>query len=298
MDDIFVLFRKEEHLELYLNYFNSCHENIKFTSEKETNNKLSFLDIEISRGKNQFITSVYCKLTFSGVFSHFDSFIPRGYKFNLVSTLIFCHYSICCSMELFHKKIMQLKEIFEKNGYDNKFFDRCLQTFLNKIYSKKVPQHTVPKTDLYIFFPYLGKLSLSARSTLEKTIRDILPCVNLKVVFRIKNRLSSKFTFKDKISKEMRSLLCYKFQCSSCNATYYGKTKRHFKVRVSEHMGVSARTGKNIKCTKISAVLNHMLVCNNIVSFENFSVLANGTNDFRIKLRESLRVIVLLFGAP
>ena len=78
-------------------------------------------------------------------------------------------------MELFHKEIMQLKEIFEKNGYDNNFFDRCLRTFLNKIYSKKVPQHTVPKKDLYIFLSYLGKLSLSARSTLENTIRDILP---------------------------------------------------------------------------------------------------------------------------
>ena len=42
--DIFVLFRKEEHLNLFLNYFNSCYENIKFTSEEETNNKLSFLD--------------------------------------------------------------------------------------------------------------------------------------------------------------------------------------------------------------------------------------------------------------
>ena len=102
-------------------------------------------------------------------------------------------------MELFHMEIMQLKEIFEKNGYDNKFFDRCLRTFLNKIYSKKVSQNTVPKKDIYIFLPYLGKLSLSARSTLEKTIRDILPCVNLKVIFSIKNRLSSTFTFKDKI---------------------------------------------------------------------------------------------------
>ena len=107
VDNIFVLFRNEEHLILLLiNYFNSCHENIKFTCEKETNNKLSFLDIEISRDKNQFITSVYRKPTFSGVFSHFDSFIPRGYKFNLVSTLIFPCYSICCSMELFHKEIM------------------------------------------------------------------------------------------------------------------------------------------------------------------------------------------------
>ena len=107
---------------------------------------------------------------------------------------------------------------------------------------------------------------------------DILPCVNLKAVFRIKNRLSSRFTFKDKISKEMRSLLCYKFQRSSRNATYYGKTTRHFKVRVSEHMGVSARMGKNIESTKKSAVPGHM-------PFEDFSVFANGTNDFRIKLQ-------------
>ena len=150
-------------------------------------------------------------------------------------------------------------------------------------------QHTVPKKDLYIFLPYLGEFSLSARSTLEKTIRDIFSCVNLKVVFRIKNILGSKFTFKDKISKEMRPLLCYKFQCSSCNTTYYGKTKRQFKVCVSELMGVSTSTGKNIKSTKSSAVRD-MLVCNNIVSFEDFSILANGSNNFRIKLQESLLI--------
>ena len=68
----------------------------------------------------------------------------------------------------------------------------------------------------------------------------------------------------------MHSFLSYKFQCSSCNATYYGKTKRHFKDRVSEHMGASARTGKNIKSTKNSCMRDHMLVCNNIVSFEDF----------------------------
>ena len=33
-----------------------------------------------------------------------------------------------------------------------------------------------------------------------------------------------------------------------------------------------------------------MLVCNNIASFEDFFVLANGTNDFRIKLQESLLI--------
>ena len=33
-----------------------------------------------------------------------------------------------------------------------------------------------------------------------------------------------------------------------------------------------------------------MLVCNNIVSFEDFSVLGDGANDFRIKLHESLLI--------
>ena len=55
-------------------------------------------------------------------------------------------------------------------------------------------------------------------------------------------------------------------------------------------MGVSACTGKNIKSTKNSAVLDHILVCNSIVSFEDFSVLSNGTNDFRTKLQEILLI--------
>ena len=33
-----------------------------------------------------------------------------------------------------------------------------------------------------------------------------------------------------------------------------------------------------------------MLVCNNIESFEDFFVSANGTNDFRIKLQEILLI--------
>ena len=58
-------------------------------------------------------------------------------------------------------------------------------------------------------------------------------------------------------------------------------------------MGVSARAGENIKCTKSSAVRDHMLVCDNIVPFEDFTVLGNGTNAkyfFSIKLQICLLV--------
>ena len=57
----------------------------------------------------------------------------------------------------------------------------------------------------------------------------------------------------------MSSLLCYKLQCSSCNATYYGKAKRHFKGHASEHMGVSSHTGKNIKSTRNNFIYYYLL---------------------------------------
>ena len=41
--------------------------------------------------------------------------------------------------------------------------------------------------------------------------------------------------------------LAYKRKCRGCNATYYGKTKCHFKVRICEHLGISYPTGKNVK---------------------------------------------------
>ena len=49
------------------------------------------------------------------------------------------------------------------------------------------------------------------RSTLQKPIRDVLLFANLKVIFRMKNRLISKLTFKGKIFKKCILLFCYKF---------------------------------------------------------------------------------------
>ena len=44
------------------------------------------------------------------------------------------------------------------------------------------------------------------------------------------------------------------------------------------------------KSTKNSAVCDHMLITNNIMSFADFSVLANGTSNFKIKLQENILI--------
>ena len=47
---------------------------MKFSFEEGKNGNLSFLDVEVSREGNKFPTTVYDKPTFSGVYTHFDSF--------------------------------------------------------------------------------------------------------------------------------------------------------------------------------------------------------------------------------
>ena len=82
VDDTFLLYRSKHHIEKFRNYLNLQYKNIKFTFETENENSISFLDIKITRDNNKFMTSVYRKPTFIGVFSNFGSFIPKSCKCN------------------------------------------------------------------------------------------------------------------------------------------------------------------------------------------------------------------------
>ena len=88
---------------------------MKFSFEEEKNGKLSFLDVEVSREGNKFATTVYYKPTFSGVYTHFDSFLPTTYTFSMIYTLVFRCFSICSNLTNFHNEVVFLKDIFLKN---------------------------------------------------------------------------------------------------------------------------------------------------------------------------------------
>ena len=77
VDDIFLVFSTPDHPNLFLEYLNSKHPNIKFTCELEENNCLPFLDVKITRTPSNFTTSVYRKPTFTGLLSKFQAFSPR-----------------------------------------------------------------------------------------------------------------------------------------------------------------------------------------------------------------------------
>ena len=102
--------------------------------------------------------------------------------------------------------------------------------------------------------------------------------------------MSNIFQFKYKMPYCLRSNVVYKFLCSRCNATYFGETYQHLSVRVGEHSGVSPLTGKKSKSKKSTAVKDHMLFCDHIVSINDFKVLATSDSDFHVKVKESLLI--------
>ena len=83
----------------------------------------------------------------------------------------------------------------------------------------------------------------------------------------------------------------YKFQCGLCNESYYGESIRHLDIRPGEHIGVPPLTGKKGKPSNNSAICDHLLHCNFLPSFDNFSVLAHENKKYLLEIKESLLIM-------
>ena len=175
VDDIFVLFSSLDQAKNFKKYLSSKHPNINFSLEKENDGRLSFLDINIFREKGKFVTNVYWKKNFSGVYTNFNSFIPETYKTGLIASLLFRCFNWCSDFVKFHHKINILKSILYKNSCPRDFVDKCIKTFLDRVLTQKVVVSTVPKKDLMIVLPYLGKLSLQIHTRINSVMKNKLP---------------------------------------------------------------------------------------------------------------------------
>ena len=129
--------------------------------------------------------------------------------------------------------------------------------------------------------PYLGKLLLQIRTRVDRVIRNKLPYCNLKIVFQTECKLIIFLHSKIPVCIPvfLRSVIAQKFKCGGRNATYCGKTKRHIKVRMSEHIRISALTGKNVQVDN-----------NHSSGFDDFPILASNSNDFNDTLMESFLI--------
>ena len=159
-----------------------------------------------------------------------------------------------------------LKKTLRNNDFPEYFIGRCIKLFLDKVLTTKNVKPEIPespKKEVRICLPFLEKISLETRSKLQKLFSESFPSFKLQVIFKSQNRLRNLFNFKDKIPLSVRSLILYQYTCDICNDIYIGKTKRHYRVRNFEHLGISLLTHKpytyNPTNGNNTAILNHII---------------------------------------
>ena len=136
VDDTFCLFNNETDANLYFNYLNTRHNNIKFTMEKEKDEKLPFLDVLIENSDPKSIhTSVYRKKTFSGLLTNYFSFCSFVYKIGLIRTLVDRIYKINSTWLGFHRDIKKLTFILRNNCYPFNIIEKVTKQYLAKVYT-------------------------------------------------------------------------------------------------------------------------------------------------------------------
>lgn len=284
VDDSFIIFKNKNDVQPFFEFMNKFHEGISFTKEEETTTStfFPFLDVKVTRTTSGFVTSTFYKPTHTGLYTDWNSFTPRKYKFNLVKTLLSRAWNICSNKELFEHDCQTIKDNLMKNHYPEKLVDAVIRNFKEKQESREVAEklQTVPKLEVMMMLPFHGLISEKLRRNLTNLFKDAYPQVSLKIVYKTTNRLSNLFMFKDVIPLRLKSHLVYGVHCTDCPAVYVGKTKRHLGKRFKEHLDVR----------KPSAVTEHLMRTNHSTNLESVKVLATGKSDTELLIKESLTI--------
>ena len=182
---------------------------------------------------------------------------------------------------LFHAEVLNLRNIFTRNGYTRELFDQMLQAFMVKCtagsnscdngtaeLSTKAEQYT-------LVLPYFGLVSDKFRLRFRRFCKKY--SIDCRIAFR-PYKVSQYFSLKSPVPEFLQSSLVYKYVCSiESKHTYIGKTKRHLSTRIKEHGSTD------------TAIRAH---CDNCTCFShaNFSIIRTCNTDFEATLAEALYI--------
>ena len=289
VDDTFALFTNKASAELFLEFANSFHENVRFTMENETNNKLPFLDILIERTPSGFATGVYRKPTFTGQGTNFYSSCFYNFKLNSISTLLNRAYALSSDWLIFHKEVTFLTTFFKNNFYPDSLFLTFLNKFLEAKFRPASLTCTVPKLRFYASIPYTHNNIFGQK--LARIITSHFPALDLKLIPKNPLKLGTLFYYKDRLPKLMQSNLSYMFSCPKCKVgTYIGATKRLLKVRADAHLGVSHRTGYPLSKKDFSNIREHCHKCRTSFDYNCFKIMGRACDETSLSVLESLLI--------
>ena len=180
VDDTLAIFRSEDECTSFLDALNSMHSALKFTFEKEENDRLPFLDVLVEKSNEGFLTSVFRKPTFTGQYFRWDSFGPTKRKTNLIETLVHRALMICSKRKLQHE-LENISSILRNNGYP----ESIIQIAMSKkiaLFNRK-PKEGPQKCPVYLKLPWIGKISLNFEKQTKIAINRCYQAVEPRIIF-------------------------------------------------------------------------------------------------------------------
>ena len=169
VDDIITAL-PEKSIQSFLGHLNSIESTINFTVEVESENKIVFLDTEITHQDNGSLsTTVYRKKTHTDQYLSFHSHHPISHKIAVLNTLYSRAESICSTEQELEKERNHVKKVLRNNGYP----ERILAARTRKKEDKKKDKDT-PKCTIVI--PCVRNIS--------ECIRRILAPLKIRTCFR------------------------------------------------------------------------------------------------------------------
>ena len=298
VDDTFT-FIKKGRIEAVVQCLNGFHDSIKFTFEKEEDQRISFLDVKVIRnGDGTFETDIHRKSTDTNIYLNWNSWSPRAWKLGTLKGLIRRAFLVCSATESRNKEVRFLKNIFIKvNNYPSKVVNKMVNDVRTKMLTENqstgsgVSAASVPLDSVgdaskeeihtpYICLPFKGTQGEKIVRKFKDTLKKSLPTnVTPRIVYKGK-KLGDFFRIKDKIPNKHESDLIYAFEPEG-EIEYVGETKVRFETRPYEHCFTD----------KESAVYKHAESNNISISTNDFKILDRGySNTVDRKLAEALYV--------
>ncbi len=225
IDDIIHVTRTEEEFDQFHHHINNNNGGpLEFTTEKEQDKSLPFLDIKITRAGNKLNFSVYRKPTHTDRYCHPKSAVPHSVLSCTVQCMRLRAQRYCSSQKVLEIELDHLKNALRKNGYGTHQITKHLH---KPVYG---PKNKLERSLANIVLPFFGPLSYRIRSILTEagyTVYFKSPAKLGRSLFR---RID--WAKKDPLDK---TNVVYCAPCSDCSTLYIGETKRSLRVRGKEH---------------------------------------------------------------
>ena len=176
LDDTFLLLQSAEQPQQFFVYINNFHNSIKFTFEREFNNSLPFLDVNITR--RQVCYHSFLKGNVYRSQYKFFSSIFYQYKHASITTLHFRAFRICSTYALFHEEVECLINHLTNNLFPIKFFNAILRKFLDNQFKQPTQNFNVPRRTVYINLPFIGDQTSKLVKEISQLMCQFYPQIN------------------------------------------------------------------------------------------------------------------------